>query len=81
MIPKIIKQSIKFLFLCFFFTLDLYFPVLQIKRDNRDNLGIISHISPLNIFCDLSLELSHRDGSNEGPQHMFSLRKNKKSYL
>ena len=22
------------------------FPVLQIRRDNRDNLGIISHISP-----------------------------------
>ena len=52
---------------------------LQI-RGNRDNLGIISHISSLNIFRDPSLEPSPRDGSNEGSQHMFSLR-NKKNYL
>ena len=32
-----------------------------------------------NIFCDPSLELSRRDGSNDGSQHMFSLR-NKKKY-
>ena len=25
----------------------LYIPVLQIRRGNRDNLGMISHISPL----------------------------------
>ena len=30
-----------------------------------------------NIFCDPSLEPSRQDGSNEGPQHMLSL-KNKK---
>ena len=54
--------------------------VLQIRRGNRDNLGISSYISPLNIFCDPSLEPSHRDGSNEGSQHMFSLR-NKKNYV
>ena len=31
--------------------------VLQIRRGNRDNKGIISHISPykINIFCDLLL--------------------------
>ena len=47
-------------------------PVLQIKRDNRDNLGIISHISPRkNIFCDTSLEPSRRDGSNEGHNICF----------
>ena len=51
--------------------------MLQIRKDNRDNSGIISHISPLKRFCDLSLELSHRDGSNEGSQHMFSLRNKK----
>ena len=31
-------------------------------------------------YCDPSLELSQRDGSNEGSQCMFSLR-NKKNYL
>ena len=55
--------------------------VLQIRRGNRDNFGIIIHISTIiNIFCDPSLEPSPRDGSNEGSQHMFSLR-NKKKYL
>ena len=49
--------------------------VIQIRRSNRDNLGIISQI--LNIFCDSSLEPSRRDGSNEGSQHMFSLRTRK----
>ena len=33
-----------------------------------------------NICCDPSLEPSHRDGSNEGSQHMFLLG-NKKNYL
>ena len=32
-----------------------------------------------NIFCEPSLEPSHRDGSNEGSQHMFSLRNKKKN--
>ena len=32
-----------------------------------------------NICCDLSLELSHRDGSNEGSQNMFIWR-NMKNY-
>ena len=40
------------------------------KNDNKDNLGIISQISLKNIFCDPSLETSHRDGSNEGSQHV-----------
>ena len=44
------------------------------KKGNKDNLGIISHILHKNILCDPSLELSRRDGSNEGSQHMFSLR-------
>ena len=51
--------------------------VLQIRRGNKDSLEIIIHVPPLNIFCDLSLEPSHWDGSNEGPQHMFSLRNKK----
>ena len=41
--------------------------MLQRRRGNRNNLGVISHISPV-IFCDPSLELSHREGSNEGSQ-------------
>ena len=41
------------------------------KKGYRDNLGIISHISPKNVFCDPSLEQSHQDGSNEGSQYMF----------
>ena len=55
--------------------------VLQRRRGNRDNFVIIINIlQKKNILCDLSLEPSHRDGSNEGSQHMFSLR-NKKNYL
>ena len=48
--------------------------MLQIRRGNRYNLGIMSHISPQIIFCDPSLEQSRRDGTNKGSQHMFSLR-------
>ena len=33
-----------------------------------------------NMCCDPLSELSRQDGSNEGSQHMFSLR-NKKNYL
>ena len=40
--------------------------MLQIRRGNRDNLGMVR-----NMFCDLSLEPSRRDGSNEGSQHVF----------
>ena len=50
--------------------------VLQIRSGSRDNFGIIKKT----FFYDPSLELSRRDGSNEGSQHMFSLR-NKKNYL
>ena len=53
--------------------------VCQLRRGNRDNLEIISHNFHKNIFCDPSLEPSSQDGSNEGSQHMFSLR-NKKKY-
>ena len=45
------------------------------------NLGIISHFLHKNIFCDQSLEPSHRDGSNEGSQSMFSLGNKKKLSL
>ena len=31
-----------------------------------------------NVCCDTSLEPSHQEGSNEGSQHMFSLRNKKK---
>ena len=53
--------------------------VLQIRRGNRDNLGIIFLFLSLKHICDPSLEPSRRDGSNEGSQHMFWLR-NKKNY-
>ena len=56
--------------------------VLQIKRSSRDNLEIIIPMFPKkNIFFDPSLEPSHRDGSNEGSQYMFSLRNKKKLSL
>ena len=56
------------------------YTVYQLRRENRDNFGIIIHVIPLKIFCDLLLEPSRRDGSNEGSQHRFSLR-NKKNCL
>ena len=40
--------------------------MLQIRTGNRDNSGIIFHITPLKICCDPSLELSRQDGSNGG---------------
>ena len=43
---------------------------LQVRRGKRDNLGIIFHITPLNVRCDPSLEPSRRDGSNVS-QHVF----------
>ena len=43
--------------------------MLQIRRGNRDNLGII--FLHKNTFCDSLVEPSHRDGSNEGSQHVF----------
>ena len=46
------------------------------KKCNWANLVIMSLISP-QIFCDPLLEPSYRDGSNEGSQHMFSLRNKK----
>ena len=52
---------------------------VQIRRSNWDTLGIISHISLYKIFCDPPLEPSHRDGSNEGSQHMFFFEKIRKS--
>ena len=57
--------------------LSLRFPhtVLQIRRGNRDNLGIISYI--FKTFCDPSLEPPHGDSFNEGSQHMFLLRNKK----
>ena len=48
------------------------YSVLQIRSSNMDNLGIIGHIFPIKtFFCDPPLEPSHRDGSNEGSQHVF----------
>ena len=56
-------------------------PVLQKRRSNLDNLGIIFHTrsTSLNKCCDPLLEPSLRDGSNEGLQYMFSLT-NKQNY-
>ena len=53
--------------------------VLQISRGKKDTLGIIFHTIPLKRCRDPLLEQSHQDGSNEGSQHMFSLRN--KNYL
>ena len=49
-------------------------PVEQIRRVFEDNLGIIFVISPLNICCGYSVELSLQGDSNEYPQHIFSRR-------
>ena len=39
---------------------------LQVRRGNRDNIGIISQIPHKNVFCDPSLEPSRRHSSTEG---------------
>ena len=53
----------------------------QIRRGNRDNLAIIFLILTIEAqVVTPSLELSYQDGSNEGSQHMFSL-KTKKNNL
>ena len=48
--------------------------MLQIRRSEGDGLGMVDRVFYGNMFCDPSLEPSHRDGSNEWSQHMFSLR-------
>ena len=53
--------------------------VPQIRKVNWDNEEIIINIPHQNIFCDPALEPSHRDGSNEGSQHMFLMRNKKKN--
>ena len=53
--------------------------VYHIRRVTGIFFGLVIFLHK-NIFCDPSLELSHRDGSNEGSQHIFSLR-NRKNYL
>ena len=54
--------------------------VLQIRRDERDNLGINFHIAHLNVSCDPSLKLSCQDGSSVGSPHLIWL-KYRKKYL
>ena len=39
---------------------------LQVRRGNRDNIGIIAKFLHKNIFCDPSLEPSLRHNSTEG---------------
>ena len=39
-------------------------PVLQIRRGNRDNFGLISNIFHKNIFCHPSLETVLMRGHN-----------------
>ena len=51
--------------------------MLQIKRGESDNLGIIVHITPLNVCSDPLLKPSYKDSSNEGSQHMFMFRDKK----
>ena len=55
-----------------------YASGLQIRRGKRDNLESVLLLKK--ICCDPSLEPPRRDSSNEGSQHMFSLR-NKKTYF
>ena len=45
---------------------------LQIKSGNRDNSELRAYFSSFSTvtYCDASLELSQRDGSNEGSQYM-----------
>ena len=50
--------------------------VFQIRRGERNNLKF-SILLLLNICCDPSLEPSSQDGSNDGSQNMFLLRKKK----
>ena len=45
--------------------------MLQMGEDQRDDLGMVSVLLCENVCCDPSLEPSRRDGSNEGPQHIF----------
>ena len=53
-------------------SLDELAAVLQIRRGNRDYLGMnYPYFSRKYIFCDPSLEPSRGDGSNEGSKHMF----------
>ena len=47
------------------------------KKGNRDNFPY--YFFKMYVW-DTSLELSHRDDSNEGSQHTFSMRNNK-NYL
>ena len=61
--------------LCKIFEKPRNLPVLQINRGIRDHYGIIIHI-----FFIKTYFVTHRDGSNEGSQHMFSLR-SMKNYL
>ena len=46
-------------------------PELQIKVDIWDNSKIFVLFFNEIISCDLSLELSRRDGSDDGSQHTF----------
>ena len=46
-------------------------PELPRRGSIEDNVEIIFLISQQNIICDLSLELSRRDGSNDGSRNML----------
>ena len=49
----------------------LYKPELQIRGDTEDNSELIFLFLNENICCDPSLELSWRNGSNDGSQNTF----------
>ena len=61
----------------------MHSPTSSRALDKREYLVIIREIFLLTlhktICCDPSSEPSHRDGSDEGSQHMVSMR-NKKNY-
>ena len=44
-LDSVLRKPKQFIYL-FYITGTHIFTVLQIRRDNKDNLGIISHISP-----------------------------------
>ena len=55
----------------------VFYPMLQIKRGNRDNDPYFF----IKTFCYPSLEPPRRDSSNEGLQHTFLLRNYEKLSL
>ena len=81
-ICKIFTVHVNYYFSPFPLSKMYIYSVVQMRRYYWDNLVIICHHFFIKTyFMTPSLELSHQDGSNEGSQHMFSLRNNKNNLL